>query len=206
MPQRKRKTIGATEAQEGALCPIERDIVDLKKERVVAVDENCNVVLDKRGGKNKVKLTADEVAKLRDTVITHNHPTTPCADRASAWRVPSPGKFEIGGTISPADFQTAMHGNAREIRAITRTVVNNNEQATVLFSLQRPPKGWSVPRFLAMPALRRAVRDALSQVKVDVQYGGLSPCDIMADPMHLAWHEVGEHFGMKYTARVLKKG
>ena len=109
-----------TEAQQKTLKQIAKRTANLKNEQLRIVDENGNVVLEKRGGKNEVALTVGESREYETgSVVIHNHPD--------------------GGTFSDADLSSFGYG-ARAIQVSTPegtyTLVNKN------FNNKKRYDGW----------------------------------------------------------------
>lgn len=60
---------------ERVLRAIEREIVDGRYETVVVVDRHGDVIVRRTGSRRGVDMTPTELAKLRGTWLTHNHPS-----------------------------------------------------------------------------------------------------------------------------------
>src|SRR5438876_12431967 len=97
-------------------------------ESLYAFDASGRLVLVKTGGPREIEATFLEVSRLRDTVLTHNHPG--------------------GKSFSLDDVQVAMIGDVAELRVVT---------ADRRFRLQRPTEGWNLEFFKqsVVPAYQR---------------------------------------------------
>jgi NAD+--asparagine ADP-ribosyltransferase len=60
-------------------------------ETAVCFDKDGNILIDKRGGATSVAFTNDEVAKMKDGILTHNHP--------GGWRYDEKSLKRIGNSL-----------------------------------------------------------------------------------------------------------
>lgn len=97
----------------------------LDHEEAVVVGADGGIVLRKGGGKDFVSFTRDEMALMKDRVLTHNHP--------AGWTTPRPDPRFVGNAFSSADVRLAMDANMAEIRAVTPVYV---------YSLKRGAETW----------------------------------------------------------------
>ena len=102
----------------------ERKIRQMKDEQLYAFDKDGNKVVMFQGKGAKVQIPNSELSKLKDTIMTHNHPRA--LRRKGIWA--------IGDSFSYEDIITAVKADAREIRAVTPTYT---------FSIKRPAGGWN---------------------------------------------------------------
>lgn len=102
----------------------ERKIRQMKDEQLHAFDKDGNKVVMFQGKGAKVQIPHSELSKLKDTIMTHNHPKSLGRKGISA----------IGNSFSYEDIITAVKADAREIRAVTPTYT---------FSVKRPAGGWN---------------------------------------------------------------
>ena len=82
------------------LSEFEEAIYKLKHEEGALYSTNGKQIFWKKGEKNYIDLTDDEVEQFPGRIFTHNHPN--------------------GATFSVADLQTAMNFNLKEIRAVAK--------------------------------------------------------------------------------------
>lgn len=150
-PRRPRPTPPAPPAaREPVVEDPERVVVELRthetrlarrraSEKLVALDAAGNVVLEKTGGRSSVTITGEQMRRLKDSVLTHNHP--------------------VGLSFSNADIATTVKADLREIRAV-------GVGQPYTYSLKRPEGGW--PRNLAQRHQQiqdELVLDLLKQVR-----------------------------------------
>ena len=112
----------------------EREIrLNKKYETAVSFDKDGNIILNKPGGSRHVMFTPEECKRMKNTVMTHNHP--------SGWDYPDNSVRRIGNSFSRDDLLLAVRYDLSEIRAVTPLYT---------FVMRRPEKGWGVPidRFL----------------------------------------------------------
>lgn len=104
---------------------------DLRKnkesEQAVVFNEDGDVLIDKRGEATSVGFTSEEVKKMKDAILTHNHPR--------GWGYEEKSWGRIGNSFSKADLMLAINNDLAEIRAVTPNYT---------FSMKRPEKGWGV--------------------------------------------------------------
>ena len=80
---------------------VEKKSVKLQNEKMTLVNENGDIVHEKRGGRSRIHFDVYDEAMMGDNItLTHNHPG------------------EYGGTFSGADVSTLAHFNLRAIRAV----------------------------------------------------------------------------------------
>lgn len=98
-----------------------------KYETAIAFNKNGEVLLNKDGQSRQVNFIADECRKLKNGVMTHNHP--------SGWSYPKGSVRRIGNSLSEDDILMAVRWDLSEMRAVTPNYT---------FVLKRPEKGWGV--------------------------------------------------------------
>lgn len=96
-------------------------------ETAVAFGKDGEIVLNKDGKSRHVNFTVDECRKLKNAVMTHNHP--------SGWSYPEKSIRRIGNSFSEDDILLAVQWDLSEIRAVTPNYT---------FVLKRPEKGWGI--------------------------------------------------------------
>ncbi len=117
-----------------------------KYESAIILDSKGRIVLDKRGARYSVGFTQDDIDKMKDMVVTHNHPRA----------LGKTGIAAIGHSFSMQDIVLAVNANVKEIRAVTPTYT---------FSLKRPAKGWGV----SPKQVEVAYREAGKEVKMEMR-------------------------------------
>lgn len=92
-----------------SLFNAEKKVVNRRTEKSVLYGANGEVIFEKTGDKGRVRFTGEEIQRMRDSVLTHNHPNNSC--------------------FSPEDLHTLFHARLSEIRAVTQDGV---------YKLQKP--------------------------------------------------------------------
>lgn len=80
-------------------------------ETAVVFSRSGKVLINKRGEKYSVEFTHDEVEKIKDAIVTHNHPR--------GWSYPEKSLGRIGNSFSIEDINLAVKADAMEMRAVT---------------------------------------------------------------------------------------
>jgi len=101
--------------------------MNAKFETAVLYDSEGNIIIDKRGQATSVYFSDDEISKMKDAILTHNHPT--------GWEYPEKSIGRIGNSFSKEDVSLAIKGDVAEIRAVTPHYT---------FVMKRPVTGWSI--------------------------------------------------------------
>lgn len=163
----------------------ERSIRMNRYESIIGIDDGGNILLKKRGGKTGVYVDISEGKKLKDAVITHNHPRA----------LGKSGILAIGNSFSGEDLHLAVYYNAREIRAVTPTYT---------FSMKRPKGGWGVSPDKVIKEQRRISNEVRTEYMKYVLERKLSVTAAdRAEVMH--FHEVNKRlaklFGWNYSKR-----
>jgi len=156
---------------ERAARQIEERIRHNPTESLYALDAAGAVVFTKAGGQRDIALDLLEVARLRATVLTHNHPG--------------------GNALSLDDLQVATIGDLQQIRAVT---------ADWRFIMQRPAGGWDLTFFRRRlaPAYRRHWETVLRELLLAVNDGQLSEEAAAALHLHETWMRVARELGVEY--------
>lgn len=97
----------------------------LAKETLQVFGQNGRLVMLKHGSASRFYVTPAEMKKLKNAVLTHNHPS----GRNFA---PTDPRY-VGNSFSIDDIRTACRGNLRKIRAIT---------PRYRYVMRRPAGGW----------------------------------------------------------------
>jgi hypothetical protein len=116
-----------------------------KFESLVIFDKDGNQILFKDGEQYEVAVTNGELAKMKDQVVTHNHPR--------GWEFDASNPRSKGSSFSPEDLDLAATADVAEIRAVSRGY---------RFSMKRPTQGW--PDRLTMRAIIQEERDQVVQL------------------------------------------
>lgn len=168
---------GNSGATERVLKGIEFEISRQKYETAAIVDAKGNLLLRKDGNKKSVSFTRDEIAKMENAIITHNHPSG------------TTNRYGIGHAFSVEDLQMAATSNAAEIRAVS---------GKVTYSMKRPKGGWEATagRIKAnFNSANRTVREKM-QSYIDNYRGDVNIAINRANTLHY-------HLVSKRVAKVL---
>lgn len=96
-------------------------------ETSIGYDRDGKVIIRKRGKVDSVSYTIEECRKMKDAIMTHNHP--------ACWNYPEKSIMRIGNSFSKEDLIMAVRHNVAEERVVT---------ANYTFVLKRPDNGWGV--------------------------------------------------------------
>ena len=134
---------GLTDAQKTAILDREEKIRRNRDESMHVYNDSGKEVFFAQGEGPKVRLKRTELAAakaaLKDNVYTHNHPRS----------IGKIGVRSIGNAFSPQDVNTAVWGDARELRAVTPRYT---------FSMKRPAGGWGMTENQAKNLFAQAKR------------------------------------------------
>lgn len=168
---------------EATVRNIERDLIRDKEETAVVLMPNGEVVFEQWGDTDSVTFTEQQMAKMGDAVLTHNHPVT-------------------GGSFSSEDVWMAVRQDAAEVRAVG---IRPGTKERYLYRLTRPPDGWSRRHPLV------ATRDGFNIVsnahnrKVREEFMAAISARRMTIPeaefehQHAVWSRMAESNGWEYS-------
>ena len=127
--------------------------------------------------------TYNEVARLKDSVFTHNHPSA----------LGRTGVGAIGTSFSHQDLTFAVGANVKEMRAVTPTYT---------FSVKRPKNGWGVSPKQVRAAYSRAERAVKKEMDRYLNIVGRSQTSY--DRANASYYNqinkrVAEKFGWEYS-------
>lgn len=156
-------------------------------ETAISFNKDGEVVLNKDGQSRHVAFTAEECRKLKNTIMTHNHP--------SGWAYPENSVRRIGNSFSEDDILMAVRCDLAEMRAVTPNYT---------FVLKRPKKGWGVTPedfHQVYKSVNKLIREE-GDAYVDKMGSSESSCD-RAGIVH--FHKVNKRlakrFGWEYSKR-----
>lgn len=169
--------------QSRAISVAESTIRQNRYETAVAYDSKGNLLLNKKGGSRSVRMTNDEVARLKDSVFTHNHPSA----------LGKTGVRAIGTSFSHQDLTFAVNANVKEMRAVTPTYT---------FSVKRPKSGWGVSPKQVRAAYSRAEREVKREMDKYLNKVGRTPTSY--DRANASYYNqinkrVAQKFGWEYS-------
>lgn len=164
----------------GVAAQEERRTVSLRHEEALGVMDSGEVVLTKRGTRNQVSFTAEEVARLENGTLTHNHPR--------------------GSSFSPEDIKFASGNNLKQIRAVGR----NELGETHLYTATRRVGGWNT----SVPRTNESIGKAVARVRADmgkrISTGKLSPQRADADFWHSVMKIVSKDLSFEYKRKKIR--
>jgi len=162
---------GGMSPAERAARQVEEQIRDHPTESLYAFDASGQLVYTKTGGQRDIGLNLAEIALLRGTVLTHNHPA--------------------GNSLSPADLQVAALGDLAEIRVVT---------SAARFILRRPASGWDWAYFrdTLEPVLLRQREQTLRDLLLAVNAGSLAEDEAHREYTHEVLLRVARELGLEY--------
>lgn len=128
----------------------EAQIVNTAKEEAIVYDAAGAILFRQPGAEDlrKVTFAPEDQHRLRDTIVTHNHPG--------------------GASFSPSDLVFAMGQDVAELRIIAPSY----EGKAKLFRLIRPERGWSLP--IDGDTIKRLAAEARVKSKAWASTGGLN--------------------------------
>lgn len=177
---------GLSRAQRETLQRVESSARSLRNEQLTAIDKNGNVFIQKGGNQSSVALYDSEARRLKDSVLTHNHPG------AYYDTLPNRGGLagRIGSPLSAQDVVTSVKRDVKEIRAITK--------GGYLYSLKRPSGGWGVSARTVSQEMRQYQFEAVSKYARSDSSGG-ARLNVVAQ--HDALRRIARKHGWTYTRR-----
>lgn len=153
-----------------------------KFETGVVFDSKGNILVDKRGASYSVSFEKDELLKMKDGIMTHNHPR--------GWGYPEKSLARIGNSFSPADIYLAVNWDLAEMRAVTPLYT---------FSMKRPKGGWGMS-FENVKSIIESENKKLKKEfdkRIDNDTLTISQASVMH--FHILWKRVSEKCGWNYS-------
>jgi len=138
----------------------------------------------KQGRGAAVAISVQELATMRDCVLTHNHPL--------GWQYAVTDPRHAGASFSVEDVGLALHADVAELRAVT---------PRLRFSLKRPATGWpdSLELLSDYDAIERRVASALLR---DVKVGASTQETVTARQAHEVMLRLASVYGLHYVVEV----
>lgn len=151
-------------------------------ETSVVYNRNGEALLDKKGQSRSVSFTAEECRKMKNAIVTHNHP--------SGWQYPKKSIMRIGNSFSKQDLMLAVGTDMAETRAVTPNFT---------FVMKRPEKGWGITN----DALSRAIDEIDLEIKTEnqnlINYGLITIEQASVTHWHKLCKKVSEKCGWEYS-------
>lgn len=153
-------------------------------ETAVVFNKDGDILVDKRGKATSVAFTETEVRKMKDAILTHNHPR--------GWGYDKNEWGRIGNSFSMDDLKLAINADVAEIRAVTPNYT---------FSMLRPEKGWRI----SLDDLNKKYKKINDQIYKDntaaINLGNVTPEQANAVHFHMLNRALAKEFGWIYTKR-----
>jgi len=167
-----RKSLVERAKMQALIAREERKIVRSSNERAVVFDEDGKRLFQKEGQPSSVQFTQDELKKIADQTLTHNHPG--------------------GKSFSSDDVRIAATYKLREMRAVT------NEY---LHSLRPPEDGWSYEFWSSTikPSYVMHDQDVFQEFSRAINQGTMTVTQAEQAHFHEVWTRVARNTGIKYS-------
>lgn len=165
------------------IASTENDIrMNKKFETGVVFNSKGNVLIDKRGDSTSVSFIKEELIKMKDGIMTHNHPR--------GWGYPEKSLGRIGNSFSSDDINLAVRWDLAEMRAVTPNYT---------FVMRRPVGGWGI----RIEDLSKLIKKENSKLQKEFQeriYSGkLTPERASAVHYHILWKRIVKQTGWDYS-------
>ena len=164
------------------IANIEATIMENKTfETAVVVDLKGNIVVDKRGQHTRVDFTSAELVKMKDCIVTHNHPL--------GWRYDKKDIRRIGNSFSIEDIKLAINGDVMEIRAVTPVYT---------FSMKRPVNGWGISAKEMNLIYDKEENNQYKEFLDRIRNGTLTDTQFEVVFFHTLWKKIAKDLGWEY--------
>lgn len=174
---------GQSKALTKAVADVEKDIrMNKSFETGVLFDTDGNILIDKRGKSYSVSFSADEIKKMKNNILTHNHPR--------GWQAKPDLLTHIGSSFSDADLDTAVSADLLEIRAVGPLYT---------YSMKRPAKGWGVTGQTVKRAYKAEEQRVQTEMWQAIRAGQITPIQASAMHFHLVNKRLAKKFGWEYS-------
>jgi len=175
----------AVTAPPSAYTAIEADERKLRLnayETAIVYDAEGKELFRKKGDSSEVSFTAAECAKMKDAIVTHNHPALTALDAKY-------DRIYQGGSFSASDMIAAAGLDVAEIRAV-------GPEGT--YRLVRPAKGWPTPEAVDRVYRQKSESeygDALDQIRRGRKMIGDAEIGLWASTSE----QTAKELGMEYS-------
>lgn len=153
-----------------------------KFETGVLYDKEGNVIIDKRGAATSVSFTAEECAKMKDCIFTHNHPR--------GWMYPEKSLGRIGNSFSREDIMLTVANDVAEMRAVTPNYT---------FIMKRPVGGWGIDVKELKVLFDKENARLRKEFEERIYSGTLTPERASAVHFHILWKRIAKQTGWDYS-------
>lgn len=153
-----------------------------KFETGVVYDNSGNILIDKRGKAYSVSFTKEECLKMKNAIMTHNHPR--------GWGYPENSLERIGNSFSPEDIYLAVNWDLAEMRAVTPNYT---------FTMKRPDTGWGISLEDLKKMVERENKKIHSEFSKRIDKDTLTTSQASAVHFHTLWKRVSAKCGWEYS-------
>jgi SPP1 gp7 family putative phage head morphogenesis protein len=162
----------------------EKQIVSQHFESAYAVNQQGQVILFKKGQTYSVDFTDDEIKKLENTILTHNHPR--------GWKYPDDDPRRQGNSFSDDDIRMACKAKLAEIRAVTPMWRHR---------MKPPATGWDLYFWenTVKPEFDKADIEVTKWFEDKIARGKISYEKASALHYHKVWKRVAKSTGLIYN-------
>lgn len=160
---------------EQALKQVEGEIAAAPVEHTAVLDAAGNILLRKSGDAYQVGFTVEELAQLKDAIVTHNHPGV--------------------ASFSISDIGLMIQYDVAEMRAV---------DAAYIYSAARPAEGWTAQdKEALMQVIHDTEAAVVGEFMDKFVRGEISEAQIEAELYHELWQRVSAATKLAYdrTAR-----
>lgn len=152
-----------------------------KFETGVVFDSKGNILIDKRGASYSVSFEKEELLRMKDGIMTHNHPR--------GWGYPENSLGRIGNSFSVEDISLAVFHDLAEMRAVTPNFT---------FAMKRPEAGWGDYKE-AIKVINEENKKLQNEFQIRIYGGTLTPNQANATHYHILWKRVSKRLGWEYS-------
>jgi hypothetical protein len=147
-------------------------------------DWQGNLLLSKDGEPDLVRFTPQEIALVKGSISTHNHPY--------GWKFSERDPRRAGYSFSENDVKSACHASLSVLRIVT---------PQFRFMLKAPSQGWNVDYWetTLKPACQQTQAVVRVYLKAQIQARQILQSDGEALFRHLLWTRVATELGLTYS-------
>ena len=158
---------------------IESQIRNREFEEFHIVSFEGEVVLSKKGDKRHVPASKSDIEKMKNNIVTHNHPT----EKGSEGR-----RKGDGGSFSPGDIELLFESGARELRAVSEKFNHSLSLKTFGIKMPKNPAAkvlveWQKNSDIELDKLRKELKN---------------PAALLTEADREVWHTIMEKTSKKF--------
>lgn len=153
------------------------------QETIQVFDENGKFITLKHVNANSVSISRSEARKLKNIILTHNHP--------SGWKYPESDPRHGHSFFSIEDISTACKVNVKEIRAVT---------PKYRYIMKRPENGWNKKYFdkTINSSYLKHQKEVQAEFMHKVNMGTMTMPEVEAFYQHEVWSRVSKELHIEY--------